>query len=67
MASDIWLRTTQITRKEICCPYLGYSFRLAAKVLLYAQSHRQDWQELMHIETAHYGHTFMLNKQYGKI
>ena len=42
MASDIWLRTTQIVRKETRCRHMGYSFRLAARVLLYAISHRQD-------------------------
>ena len=42
MASDIWLRTTQIVRKEICCRHMDYSFRLAGRILLYASSHRQD-------------------------
>ena len=42
MASDIWLRTILIVRKETRCRHLGYSFRLAARVLLYASSHRQD-------------------------
>ena len=28
--------------KETCCRHIGYSFRLAARVLLYAPSHRQD-------------------------
>ena len=42
MASDIWLRTILIVRKETCCRHIGYSFRLAARVLLYAPSHRQD-------------------------
>ena len=42
MASDIWLRTILIVRKETCCPHIGYSYRLAARVLLYASSHRQD-------------------------
>ena len=37
MASDIWLRTILIVRKETC-----YSYRLTARVLLYAPSHRQD-------------------------
>ena len=36
MPSDIW--TTQIARGETCCCYMGYSFRLAAVVLLYAPS-----------------------------
>ena len=39
MASDIWLRTTLIVRKETRCRHRGYSFRLAARVLLYTPSH----------------------------
>ena len=42
LASDIWLRTIPIVRKETRCRHIGYSFRLTAKVLLYAPSHRQD-------------------------
>ena len=42
MASDIWLRTILIVRKEPRCRHIGYSFRLTARVLLYAPSHRQD-------------------------
>ena len=42
IASDIWLRTILIARKETRCRHIGYSFRLTAKVLLYAPSHRQD-------------------------
>ena len=42
MASDILLRTILIVRKETRCQHIGYSFRLAARVLLYAPSHRQD-------------------------
>ena len=42
MASDIWLRTILIVRKETRCPHIGYSYRLTARVLLYAPSHRQD-------------------------
>ena len=42
MASDIWLRTILIVRKETRCHHIGYSFRLIARVLLYAPSHRQD-------------------------
>ena len=42
MASDIWLRTILIVRKETHCRHIGYSFQLAARVLLYAPSHRQD-------------------------
>ena len=41
MASDI-IRTILIMRKETPCRHMGYSFRLAARVLLYAPSHRQD-------------------------
>ena len=29
-------------REEACCHHIGYSFWLAARVLLYAPSHRQD-------------------------
>ena len=42
MASDIWLRTILIVRKETRCHHIGYSFRLTARVLLYVPSHRQD-------------------------
>ena len=42
MASDIWLRTILIARKETHCRHMGYSFRLTARVLLYAPSHRED-------------------------
>ena len=42
MASDIWLRTILIVWKETRCRYIGYSYRLTARVLLYAPSHRQD-------------------------
>ena len=42
MVSDICLRTTLIARKETRCRHIGYSFRLAARILLYASSHRQD-------------------------
>ena len=42
MASDIWLITILIVRKETRCRDIGYSYRLAARVLLYASSHRQD-------------------------
>ena len=42
MVSDIWLRTILIVRKETRCRHIGYSYRLAARVLLYAPSHRQD-------------------------
>ena len=36
------VNTTQIVREETCCCHMGYFFRLAARVLLYAPSHRQD-------------------------
>ena len=42
MASDIWLRTILIVRKETRCYHIGYSYRLTARVLLYAPSLRQD-------------------------
>ena len=42
MASDIWLRTILIVRKETRCCHIGYSYRLTARVLLYAPSHGQD-------------------------
>ena len=42
MASYIWLRTILIVRKETRCHHIGYSYRLTARVLLYAPSHRQD-------------------------
>ena len=42
MVSDIWIKTILIVRKETRCHHIGYSFRLAARVLLDAPSHRQD-------------------------
>ena len=42
MASDIWLRTILIVRKETRCRHIDYSYRLTARVLLCAPSHRQD-------------------------
>ena len=42
MASDISLRTILIVWKETRCRLIGYSYRLTARVLLYAPSHRQD-------------------------
>ena len=42
MASDIWLRTILIVRKETRCRHIGYSYRLTAMVLLYVPSYRQD-------------------------
>ena len=34
--------TSQIAREETRCRHMGYSFRLAARVLLYASFHKQD-------------------------
>ena len=43
MSSDVWLRTTAITREETCwCHVVGYSFRLIAMAILYALSVRRD-------------------------
>ena len=42
MVLDIWDRTIQIAREKTRCHHMGYSFGLTARVLLYAQSHRQD-------------------------
>ena len=42
MASDIWLRTILIVRKETRCCHIGYSYQWTARLLLYAPSHRQD-------------------------
>ena len=42
MVLDIWCQTTQIVSDETHCCHMGYSFPLAERVLLYAQSHRQD-------------------------
>ena len=42
IASDMWLKTILIVRKETRCRHIGYSFRVATRVLLYAPSHRQD-------------------------
>ena len=37
MASDIWLRTILIVREETRCRHMGYSFRLAARVVLWKE------------------------------
>ena len=37
-----FLRTILIVRKQTRCHHIGYSYRLTARVLLYASSHRQD-------------------------
>ena len=41
MASDIWLRTIMIVRKDIRCRHIGYSYRFY-RVILYAPYHIQD-------------------------
>ena len=51
MASDIWLRTILIVREETRCRHMGYSFRLTARVLLYAQSHRQRERNVLFNDT----------------
>ena len=40
----------KIARVETCSRHMGYSFQLTARVLLYAQSHRQDntYHDLCH-------------------
>ena len=42
MASDIWLRTILIVRKETRCSHIGYFLWLTTSVLLYPPSYRQD-------------------------
>ena len=43
MVSNIWSRTTQITRNNTHCHhYISYSFWFAVMDLLYEPSHRQD-------------------------
>ena len=42
MASDIWLRTVLEVRKKTHCCHLSYSFRLAARVLLYAPERERN-------------------------
>ena len=42
MASDISLRIIPIVRKETRCRHICYYFRVTARVILYAPSHRQD-------------------------
>ena len=42
MASDIMVKNHSDSEKETRCRHIGYSFRLAARVILYAPSHRQD-------------------------
>ena len=56
MASDIWLRTILIVRKETRCHHIGYSYRLTARVLLYAPSHRCKGRKEMIYLTTHSAH-----------
>ena len=51
----------QIASEETRCRHMGYSFRLAARVLLYASSHRQDntyqsWSTWLEREIAQWVH-----------
>ena len=41
MASDIMVKHHSVREETYCRLYMGYSFRLAARVLLYAPSHRR--------------------------
>ena len=54
MASDIWLRTILIVRKKTRCRHMGYSFRLTARVLLYAPSHRQGSTDFITLVVEHW-------------
>ena len=42
IVSDICKWTIQIVREETRCRHMGFSLRLATRILLYAPSHRQD-------------------------
>ena len=64
MASDIWLRTILIVRKETRCRHIGYSYRLTARVLSYAsyipqpllhQSWSTGWNENSSMGPPHEG------------
>ena len=56
MASDIWLRTILIVRKETRCCHIGYSYRLTARVLLYAPSHTPVVEHWLEREIAQWVH-----------
>ena len=74
MASDIWLRTILIVREGTSCRHVGYSFRLTARVLLYAPSHRiahstafvtpvvEHWLERETCERGTHGHVRYLKE-----
>ena len=40
--STHFIYSYMIVRKETRCRHIGYSFRLTARIILYAPSHRQD-------------------------
>ena len=42
MASDIWQRIIQTAREETRCRHMDYSFRLAARVVLYVPPYKQN-------------------------
>ena len=42
MVSDMVKDRSDREREETCCCHMGYYFRLTARILLYAPSHRQD-------------------------
>ena len=65
MASDIWLRTILIVRKETHCRHIGYSYQLTARVLLYAPSHRQDNTYHSLCYTSHGALAWMRNSSMG--
>ena len=60
LASDIWYRTIQIAREETHFCHIGYSFQIAARVLLYALSHRQCMKMEIHF-TYHRSLVFFSN------
>ena len=67
MVSDIWLRTILIVREETRCSHIGYSYRLTARVLLYAPSHRQDNTYHSLCYTSHGALAGMKNQNQNKV
>ena len=55
--------TTQIVREKTCCHHMGYTFRLAARDLLYAPSHREDVWDGMHRGMSTYTSCVVLDAQ----
>ena len=54
MVSDIWSRTTHIAREKTHCRHIGYSFQLAARVLLYpSEKERETLSYKMREERTH--------------